>query len=249
MSSSSNAVTAFVSLTLLAGAAHAGLSTSVLTLAESFYAFQSPGTTNAYMNVDDEPAANATFNLPWKLDSSTHSMIDSWNSSFSGGVMTSEDSVIIDASSSVQGMLNEPASLGGNLAQTRNEFLTLVTIQVSDEVDATIAFDGFASMANTALSRSELEITVTSAMGSFNDFTAGFNTGTTIEGPFAFNTTLQAGDEIEILFDFDLLVSEDVDPRVMFEQGLNGTFSVTVPAPQSLAVLGLGGLMASRRLR
>jgi len=146
-------------------------------------------------------------------------------------------------------MLNEPASIGGNLAQTRNEFLTLVTIQVSDEVDAMIAFDGFASMANTALSRSELEITVTSALGSFNDFTAGFNTGTTIEGPFAFNTTLLAGDEIEILFDFDLLVSEDVDPRVMFEQSLNGTFSVTVPAPQSLAVLGLGGLMASRRRR
>jgi len=249
MSSSINKIPAFVSFTLLAGAAQAGLSTSVLTLAESFYTFQSPGTTNAFMRVDDEPAANSTFNLPWNLDSSTHSTINTWTSSFSGGVMTSEDSVVINAASTVQGMLNVPASIGGNLAQTRNEFLTLVTIQVSEEVDATIAFDGFASMANTALSRSELEITVTSAMGSFSDFTAGFNTGTTIEGPFAFDTTLQAGDEIEILFDFDLLVSEDVDPRVMFEQSLSGMFSVTVPAPQSLAVLGLGGLMASRRRR
>lgn len=249
MSSSINKIPAFVSLTLLAGAAQAGLSTSVLTLAESFYTFQSAGTTNAFMRVDDEPAANSTFNLPWNLDSSTHSTIDTWTSSFSGGVMTSEDSVVINAASTVQGMLNVPASIGGNLAQTRNEFLTLVTIQVSEEVDATIAFDGFASMANTALSRSELEITVTSAMGSFSDFTAGFNTGATIEGPFAFDTTLQAGDEIEILFDFDVLVSEDVDPRVMFEQSLSGMFSVTVPAPQSLAVLGLGGLMASRRRR
>lgn len=236
-----------------AGLAHADLSPNVLAIADTEYRFDNLVDPLVFVTAEAFPAPNEGFSLPWNLDNSTHPLISAWSSEFSGGVSTTTNSFSINASSAISGSITEPADRNGDtpVVISRNQFDSLVDFEVQETIDATISFDGFASALATDRSRNELLITVQSSLGSFTDFTVGFNSGSTIEGPITFDTTLLAGDEITVLFQFEQLVRPGNDLISVFdEQSMEGTFSITlVPAPQSALLLGLGGLLSVRRRR
>lgn len=249
MSTKSHVTTGLAALVAFASGANADFMTTANGQATSLYIFRSSAP-QASESIEDALTANSAFDLSYQLDSSTHPTISSWDNQFTGGVMSSSNSVVISASSAIQGTLFEPAMIGENRARTRNTIGLDVQIQVTQAAMATIAFDGLFGLATNDRTDMEVTFNVSSQLGSFTNFSAGFNTGTQIMDPFSFDTMLLEGDVIHVQFIFEHYAREGDPAFTSIDEFLTTSLSITaVPAPGAIVVLGMGGLLASRRRR
>ncbi|MBO6738353.1 MAG: PEP-CTERM sorting domain-containing protein [Phycisphaerales bacterium] len=232
-----------------AGGAQADLMTTGDGQATSLYIFRSADP-QVSQSIEDVMTGSSSFDLGYDLDSSVHPTISGWHNQFSGGVSSGANSVVISADSAIQGSLLESAMIGGNRARTRNTIGLDVQIQVTEATMATIAFDGMFGAATNDRTALEVTFNVSSQLGSFADFSAGFNTGTQVDSPFSFDTPLLAGDVIEVQFIFEHYVREGDPAFTSVDEFLSTSLSITtVPAPGAMALLGLGGLFSARRRR
>jgi len=247
-------------LTVLAAGAASGAAQAQLSYAiqageqqfqHQFIDGVSPDINDRIVNLD--PYFDAPADLQASYTSADHALIEQWDSSFSGSGEATSDRFSIMASSSITGSLSRSVN---NQDEFANTFITTfggARIEVLEEVEVEISFDFSASGYDPLFINNKLEVvfTLTSELGSFTDFTAGFGGDAAVTSPFSITTTFLKGDVIDAFLEMDNLVEgNSANPGLAFDQSVSGAFTIEViPAPGATALFGLAGLTAARRRR
>ena len=189
-----------------------------------------------------------SYDLSSSYTSADHQLVDHWSVQSTGTVIATDQLYSIDVGVSTVGRTTRE-TVRADRAQVVNDIGIVSMISVTGDTAATISFGGFDSGLSNPRSRNEVIFTISSELGSFTDFSAGFNTGAQVTDPFSFDTVLLDGDVITVAFSMRYRIRQDNDVQD-FSQSLSTNFSIqTVPAPSSAAALGLFGLAATRRRR
>lgn len=250
-----NAKTALclASIALMSGSAMAEFMTTGIASAERRLRFldsmdSSSTEINATLDADPFFGTGVPYDLSIAMTGADHPLIDTWDYTSTGSVLATSSLFAFNFNAATTGRTVRPTVTDDN-AESRARGGFEAQILVTEATEAIISFEGMVSEIVNGRSRNQIIITVSSALGSFVDFSAGFNSGASVTEPFSFSAMLLEGDTIEVTASFDHRVRED-DGMDFYQQDISASFSIeAVPAPGSCMLLGAGGLLASRRRR
>jgi len=242
---------AAATVSALAGAASAQFSISGSGNVERRYNFED--TTNPDLNVSEvnlDPFFGSAEDHARIFGAGDHPLLGDWETRHVAHGEQSNTRFALYENSAHTGELPAPLeSISGIDFEGDIRVGVVSEITITESTMARISFDGFASALASDRSELSTSLSVSSAMGAFADFSAGFNTGAAVTMPFSFDVMLEAGDVIEIAYSSRNRSREVVGQASYFQEHLIDFSIEAIPAPGAAALFGLAGLTAARRRR